>query len=454
MLPSLSELTRGPEHKCRATGALLTTPISPSNCVLCQEPLFGGIAPEPAWWTTGPRQDLNDWSQATHADWALHRPESLDGTPTGFKQNVIVLTCGHMLHAGCLRDYKAAANRCPICRTAIGPEIDRELGDDAAVMQARAARAAAEAEAAAAAAPQDAEAADAADAAAEAAAAAWAASRVRGAAAAARSAARAARVEELRAAARVREAEIASRSAARVAAAEAVVAAERAAAEPGAWFGYERLPSFPTAAELELARLQSFSDRGSPHLRLVRDVHVEVAQARAVRANGGTAPGQLPNQGSLPNPSRNAIDYAQAAAVQEARLGYELLDMNQKELQEMEAITVQAQMAAALQERWKRTNAWIVLKAETSIAEGETGRRGALSDRWKEWIRGMRAHLGGAPRSPMHTRFFLLGEEKRTHPDFYRYGFEHAERKTFGEFLSWFGNPTMAYEKWAEALRP
>ena len=492
MLPNLSELTcGGPEHKCKATGALLTTPISPVKCMLCLEPLFGGMGPEPPWWSPGSRQDLNDWSKTPHADWTLHRPDGLDGRPTGLKQNVIVLTCGHMHHAECVRLYMDAENgaSCPICRKVIGSEIVRELRDDAAIMLARAARDKEEMQAAAAAEPQNAEATiramDAVDVWAEAArvvvrAEAAAEAEAEAASAAAAAAAAAAAVaasmvvgvesdhrEGLQSAFSVVDAEMAARAAreasvgaavaAEIAAAEVVVAAEIAAAEPGVWFGYDRLPSFPTEAELELARLKSSwaAVGGYPNLlRLVKGVHAEIAQARVIRANGGTVPdGYVSNQSGMHFRSRNAIEYAQAAAVQEARQGYELLDLNQTELEEMDAITVQAELAAALQERWKRTNAWIVLKVEYNYTDDERTLRGALNDYWKNWIRDMRAALGVTPRTPIYTQSFLLEEETRTHPDFDRpgSGAEGLERKTFGDFLSMWGNPVIAYSKWMEA---
>ena len=132
-------------------------------------------------------------------------------------------------------------------------------------------------------------------------------------------------------------------------------------------------------------------------------------------------------------------------------MGYELLDMNQNELREMESIAWQEALAEALQARWERTNAWIVLKVEMTVVEEEGGpvgnrrTRAVLNDVWKMRIRGYRPGLGSA-RSPTYTRSFLVGEEMRRHPDL-----DGGERRTFRDFLARFPQPATAYGRWVEA---
>ena len=113
MLPPLHCLSL---NRCASTGSLFTSPVTPSDCPICLNPLFGCSD------TDG---DNNDWAECVPEKWVLYRDDNQ------VKQNVIALTCGHMFHAGCIRPLVQNRATCPICRKSIGPEIMREVQEDA-----------------------------------------------------------------------------------------------------------------------------------------------------------------------------------------------------------------------------------------------------------------------------------------------------------------------------------
>ena len=106
MLPNLNRLKVAP------CGVILTRPLQPDLCPICQDPLFGDS-----------NQDTADASGAT--DKTSFENTTLFRNEAGEKMPVIVLSCQHAMHLECARRLHTREGNnmeCPTCRNPVSAQ--------------------------------------------------------------------------------------------------------------------------------------------------------------------------------------------------------------------------------------------------------------------------------------------------------------------------------------------